>query len=100
VPPKYLKTCFTAVQCSFPGFDINLLNTPTTCAMFGLLQTIAYISLLIALAYGTQDMSSYSVLGHCLVDNLTPTGIGTFTGLLSYILKLCNIVLTYLLWFN
>src|ERR1700733_12907034 len=102
MPCKYLKTRFTATQCSFPGLDINLLNTPTACAMSGLVQTIAYIKLPTTLAYGTRDIlsSSSCVLGHCLADNLTPTGTGTFMGLLSCILNLWSIVSTYFLWFN
>jgi len=102
VPRKYLKTRFTVVQCSFPGFDINLLNTPTACAMCSLVKTIAYIRLLTALAYGTWDMSSSTsfVLGHYSENNLTPTGIVTFTSLLSCILNLYSIVSTYFLWFN
>jgi len=55
-----------------------------------------------ALAHGTWDMSSsYSyVLGHYSANNFTPTRIGTFTDLLSCILKLYSIILTYFLWFN
>ena len=65
VPHKYLKTLFTTLQCSFPGFDIYLLKNTTPCAIFGLLQTIAYIKLPTTLAYGTREMSSSSssVLG-------------------------------------
>ena len=70
--------------------------------MYGLVHTIAYIKLRTALAYRTRDMSysSSCVLGHCSIDNFTPTGIGTLTGLLSCMLNLFSTISTYFLWFN
>jgi hypothetical protein len=45
VPLKYLRIHFTVSQCSLPGLFIYLLTTPTPCAIYGLVQTIAYIKL-------------------------------------------------------
>jgi hypothetical protein len=53
VTHKYLKNLFIVVQFYFLDFDIYLLKNPTACSMFGLVQTIAYIKLPTALAYGT-----------------------------------------------
>ena len=56
VPLKYLRIHFTSIQWSLPGLLIYLLTTPTTCAIFGLVHTIAYIKLPTAEEYGTLDM--------------------------------------------
>nr|GEU93081.1 reverse transcriptase domain-containing protein [Tanacetum cinerariifolium] len=52
------------------------LTTPTTCAMFGLVQIILNIKLSTADAYSTRDISilSSSLLGFILDDNLTSAG--------------------------
>ena len=51
-----------ASQWIFLRRSIYLLTTLTTCEMFGLVQTMTYIMLSIALAYGTCDMYSISSL--------------------------------------
>ncbi|RDX72048.1 hypothetical protein CR513_48528, partial [Mucuna pruriens] len=63
------------------GFPMNLLTTPTACAMSGLVQIMAYIRLPTADAYGTRDISilSSSLLGLILEDNLNlPVGAYKF----------------------
>ncbi|KAK9698734.1 hypothetical protein RND81_08G127500 [Saponaria officinalis] len=60
VPLRYRKIIFTTCQCSLPRSHINRLTTLTDCARSGLVQTIAYIKLPTALAYGTRDMYAFS----------------------------------------
>ena len=48
VPLKYLRIHLTAFQCYLPRLFIYLLTTPTACAIYGLVLTIAYINLSIA----------------------------------------------------
>ena len=43
IPLKYMRIHFTAIQFSLPGLFIYLLTTPTACAIFGLVHTIACI---------------------------------------------------------
>ena len=56
VPPKYLRIHFTAIQCYLPRFFIYPLTTPTTCTIFGLVHTIAYIKFPTTKEYETLDM--------------------------------------------
>ena len=52
VPFKYLSIDLTVAQCSHPRLLMYRLTIPTTNAMFGLVQAIAYIKLPIVEAYG------------------------------------------------
>jgi hypothetical protein len=42
---RYLRIHFTIDHCSSPRFERNYLTTPTTRAIFGLVQTMIYIKL-------------------------------------------------------
>ena len=77
-----------------------LLTTPTACAISGLVQTIAYIKLPTAEAYGTSAMWSRSsaILGDCSFYNLKWFVNGVVLGLASLTLNLLGIFSMYNSW--
>ena len=85
----YLRILLVSFKCSLPGSAINRLTNPTTCAIFGLVQIMAYIRLPTTNAYNIRDIFilSASLVGHTPEDNLQFTGSGVETGLQSCMLK-------------
>ena len=71
VPLRYRCIHLMTTQCSLPGFLMKRSTTPITYAMSGLLDTIAYIRLLIVEAHGTFIILAFSafVFGLSLPDN-------------------------------
>ena len=76
VPFKYRSIYLTVFQCSLPGLLMNRITTPTAYPISGQVQTIAYIKLPTAEAYGTFIISAFSafVFGISLPDNLQFAG--------------------------
>ena len=102
MPLRYRSTHFTADQCSFLGLAIYLLTTPTACEISGHVQTIAYIKVPTALAYGIRDIYSFSsfVLGHKLEESLKWEAKGTETGFTLFIPNLKSIFSIYFCYDN
>ncbi|KAJ9540040.1 hypothetical protein OSB04_026546 [Centaurea solstitialis] len=91
VPFKYRNAVLTAVQCDRPGFARNRLTTPTQCARSGRVHTMAYMRLPTALAYGTFNISAFSLssfgqssleilmcFGSGVLDVLAPSRLNRF----------------------
>lgn len=62
VPLMYLRILLTIFQCSLPEFVRNQLTYPSACAMYGHVQIIANIKLLIVDAYSVWDTSTSTSL--------------------------------------
>lgn len=102
LPFKYLKIHFTVSHYSFSRLDKNLLTTPTTWAIFGLVYTITHIKLPTAKEYGIHSIflfSSSEVEQHFLL-NLKWLPREELTCLVSFILYLSSNLSIYLCWDN
>ena len=73
VPLRYLRIDLTAAQWFRPGWLIIILTIPTTYALSGRVDTIAYINDQQPEAYGIADMFfvSYLSLGQCTFESFT-----------------------------
>lgn len=88
----YLRIHFTIDHCSLPRFERNYLTTPTTRAIFGLVQTMIYIKLLTMNVWESSFISflSSSLEGHCIELNLKYLASGEQTGLELFMLNLSS----------